>query len=342
MGVRTQAGVLCLAVGLASVAWGGEVIFKNGDRLTGEVTRLEGGKLRIKSAVAGEVTVDLKDVASFSTDEPVELRLADGSVLRQQVQRSETPGTIQTAPSAAGVAASTLSLDQVVAINEPKVETRWSGNVRAGALIARGNSDSEAFNLAGDAQRRTVDDRLTLSGQYLYARSRKSDGVKEATTDNWFAQVKYDYFISKRLYLYAVARFERDNIAELNLRALPGVGLGYQWLEGPRENFRTEAGLGLTYEDYEGEESEMYPNARFAYAYDRMLVDNVKFIHNLEYLPSLEDVGEYIINADAGLRVNLTARFFTDFKVEFKYNARPDTDVSRSDLRYILAVGWQF
>ncbi|MFN4241898.1 MAG: YdiY family protein [Tepidisphaerales bacterium] len=334
-------GVLAVLAAV-SAAWGGEVVFKNGDRLTGEVTRLEGGKLKIKSAVAGEVTVDLKDVASFSTDEPIEIKLADGSVVKQQVQRSETPGTIQTAPSAAGVAASTLSLDQVVAINEPKVETRWTGNIRAGALLSRGNTDSDAFNLAGDAQRRTADDRLSLSGQYLYARSRKSGGEKETTTDNWFAQVKYDYFVSKKLYFYAVARFERDNIADLNLRALPGVGIGYQWLEGPKQNFRTEAGVGLTYEDYRGEESETYPNARLAYAYDRVLVDNVRFIHNLEYLPSLEDFGEYIINTDAGIRVNLSARFFTDFKVELKYNARPEADVSRSDLRYILAVGWQF
>lgn len=335
---------LLAAVSTTAAALGGEVVFKNGDRLTGQVTRLDGGKLMIKSAVAGEITVNLSDVASFSTDEPIEIKLKDGSIVNQQVAKSETPGTIQTAPSASGVAASTLSLDELAAINEPKVDTRtkWTGNIRAGALIARGNSDTEAFNLAGDAERRSVDDRFTLSGQYLFARSRNSDGRKETTTDNWFVQAKYDYFITKKLYLYAVARFERDNVADLNLRAQPGVGVGYQWFEGPTANFRTEAGLGFTYEDYKREEAESFVNARLAYAYDRKLVENVRFIHNFEYFPSLEDLNEYIINTDAGIRVMLTANFFADFRVEWRYNSDPGDDASRSDLRYLLSAGWRF
>jgi len=342
--MRKFARVAALIAATFSVpAFAGEVVFKNGDRLTGEVTALGDGKLKIKSAVAGEITVNIADVSSFSTDAPIEIKLKDGSVVNQQVQKSETPGTVQTAASPSGVAASTLSLDQVATINEPKLVTKWTGNIRAGALVTRGNSDTDAFNLAGDLQRRSVDDRFTLTGEYLYGRERSnSTGEKSTSTDNWLIQAKYDYFVTKKLYVYGVARFERDNIADLQLRAQPGAGLGYQWLEGPKTNFRTEAGLGYTYEQYRDQDSETYINARLAYAYDRQLAENIKFIHNFEYLPSLEDVGKFNINTDAGIRVRFTQTFFTDARVEWRYNSEPGNDSSTSDLRYVLSAGWEF
>jgi len=39
------------------------VLFKNGDKLTGKIVDVAADKLKIKSAVAGEVTVDLNVVA---------------------------------------------------------------------------------------------------------------------------------------------------------------------------------------------------------------------------------------------------------------------------------------
>lgn len=344
MGKWVRAAALLAAVCSASVAYAGEVVFKNGDRLTGEVTQLGGGKLKIKSAIAGEIMVNLADVATFSTDAPVEIKLKDGSVLNQPVVKSETPGTIATTQSASGVAPSQLTLDQVATINEPKVPaTRWTGNIRAGALVTRGNSDTDAVNVAGEAVRRSVDDRFSLTGQYLYGRQRDDDtGEKSTSTDNWTFQGKYDYFVSKKLYVYGVAKFERDRIADLSLRAQPGVGVGYQWIESAKSNFSTEVGLGFTYEDYKNQDSNSYINARVAYHYDRVLRENVKFVHNVEYLPSLEDVGKFNINADAGIRVALTEKFFTEFKVEWKYNSEPAEDASDSDLRYILSVGWEF
>ena len=44
----------------------------------------------------------------------------------------------------------------------------------------------------------------------------------------------------------------------------------------------------------------------------------------------------------SGIRADLTESFFTEFKVEWKYDPTPADDASRSDLRYILGVGWNF
>ena len=48
-----------------------EILFLNGDRVTGKILSADGNKLTIKTETAGEITVDMSKVKTFSTDEPV-------------------------------------------------------------------------------------------------------------------------------------------------------------------------------------------------------------------------------------------------------------------------------
>src|SRR5207248_11666646 len=77
---------LVLAITLLSApAFADEVVFKNGDRLTGTIKSVDGGKLTIDTKVAGVVTVDMGDVQTFSTDTPVQMKLKDKTVMRDKV-----------------------------------------------------------------------------------------------------------------------------------------------------------------------------------------------------------------------------------------------------------------
>src|SRR5262245_5135145 len=67
-------------VGIASIFVAGgqavadEVIFLNGDRLTGTIIGSGHGKLVLKTEAADEVAIDLDKVKTFSTDGPVKIR----------------------------------------------------------------------------------------------------------------------------------------------------------------------------------------------------------------------------------------------------------------------------
>jgi hypothetical protein len=66
------------------------------------------------------------------------------------------------------------------------------------------------------------------------------------------------------------------------------------------------------------------------------------FIHNFEYLPDLEDVGRFVINADAGLHADISKKMFTEFKVQWTHNSRPAPGAVEDDLRYLASLGWHF
>jgi putative salt-induced outer membrane protein YdiY len=339
--VMSRVGLLCGALLAAVVlpAHADEVILNNGDHLSGTISTLVDGKLTIKTDLAGEIKIDLKNVRTFSTTHPVELHLQDGSVLKQTVHADEagkivTAGDNQLRPQP-------LSLTSLQTINPPP--TQWNGSITASALMARGNTDTDAFTLAANAVRRTEQDRITFAAGYYFSKEKNKDtGDSSTTADNWFFLGKYDYFLTKKLYVLALTRVERDRIADLNLRVSPSVGVGYQWFDKDDFHFSTEAGLGWVFEDYKNVGSDDHPTARLAYHIDKKLNDQVMLFHNLEYLPSLDNISDFNINADAGVRANLTSRMFSEAKVEWRFDATPAPGSQKNDVRYILGVGWQF
>src|SRR5258706_14680214 len=75
--LRLLACALTLSLVVAGPAAADEILFLNGDRLSGKIVSADGGKLTIKSETAGEVTVDLAKVKTFSTDEPIVIKTGD-------------------------------------------------------------------------------------------------------------------------------------------------------------------------------------------------------------------------------------------------------------------------
>lgn len=337
-----RAGVLFSALTCAALpALGDEVIFLNGDRLTGKVVNAADGKITIQSDVAGTVTVDLAKVKTFSTDQPVELHVGEKNVLSTKVEKGEADGTVR-ATGGDGVAAQAVALKDLRKINPPPV--KWTGTVTANATITRGNSNTDNVGISINAERRADKDRITLNAGYLYGRQEDpTTGDENTTTDNWFLFGKYDYFFSPKFYAFASSRIERDRIAFLDLRFTPAGGVGYQWVEREDFKFNTEAGLAWVYEDFSNTaESNDYFAARFAYHLDKRINDKVTAFHNLEYLPSVEDLDEFNVNADIGLRASLTAQMFTEFKFEWRYDSEPAPGAHENDLRYLIGVGWTF
>jgi putative salt-induced outer membrane protein YdiY len=331
------AAVTCFAICRGATA--DEVQFKNGDHLTGTIETLEAGKLTIKSAVAGKVTVKLSDVKTFSTDGPIELRLTDGTILHQKLN-ADADGQVSIGPGGA-VAPQSVPLTAIKFINPPF--EKWTGSIAAGGSLARGNTNTESLNASANLVRRGEKDRITVDAGYLWSREHVPGFAgKHETANDWFIAPKYDYFFTEKLYGYANARIERDLIADLSLLFTPGAGAGYQWVEQPNLHFNTEGGVSWLYRDFRNDGTNESIAARLAYHFDAKLSDKLSFIHNVEYYPGLDRIDNYFFDADAGVRATITDRMFTELKIQYKYNSEPAPGKEHSDTRLLLGVGWAF
>lgn len=317
-----------------------EVLFNNGDRLSGKVLSVDGSKMKLKTAVAGEIIVEMKDVKTFTTDEPIELRTTTREVITGPATAAAEPGAVSVKP-AGDAPPRDVKFDDVKYVN---FDQTWTGALVAGALFARGNTYADQANIAFDAVRRTLDDRFTLTGGYNFGRQREPDtGDKTTTVDNFFATGKYDYFLTEKFYLFGSIRYDHDRIADLKHRVIPGIGVGYLWFDEPDFKFDTEAGLAYVHEEFEDGDTNDVMSGRLAYHLKKNLWgEKVGLFHDLEYYPSLERLDDFLIITDAGIRTALTTKMFAEYKIEYRYDATPAEGLDHTDLRHVIGVGWKF
>lgn len=333
---------LCIVV-LSPNLYGDQITFKNGDRLTGKIANLADGKLVFKSDLAGQVTVDIKDIRTFASDSPVKVHLKDGTAFERKVAASEpdyfaieVSGTLQ---------AQQFRLADIALINPPpKPEPKWTGNISGGVSATRGNTTADGANGSISLVRRSEKDRIQVSADYANRRQEDPDtGISKTTEDWWRTKAKYDYFFSKKMYGYMDSRYEKDSIALLDRRVLIGGGGGYQWIESDKMKFSTEIGLASLYEKFDNQpNSNNELSAQVGYNFTRSLTETVKFIHDLTYYPSTDKFTDYYLTSTAELRANLTQHMFMNFKVIFGYDATPAPGQGSTDVKYLFGVGWDF
>ncbi|HKZ04649.1 MAG TPA: DUF481 domain-containing protein [Methylomirabilota bacterium] len=317
-----------------------EVLLLNGDRLTGKIVSATGGKLVLKTEAAGEITIDMSKVKTFSTDEPITVKVGE----QTQVSSKVTPGPDRQvqAQIAPGTAPQPVSIADITAINP--APPAWHGSLALTGLFTSGNSETQQIGFTAALSKRWETERLTFLAGYTYGRQEDPDtGDKTTTTDYGFASAKFDHFFTKKFYGYALAKVEHDGVAELEIRFSPSVGVGYQWFEGPTFNFSTEVGLAYVYEKYEHQDSEDFLGPRLAYAIDWTPIPVLKLYHTFEYIPAFDDfTGNYLITIVAGAKVRITTAFFADARFEWVHDSTPAPGREKSDTRFLIGVGWDF
>ncbi|MHC4329069.1 MAG: DUF481 domain-containing protein [Planctomycetota bacterium] len=339
MRCRSLIGLVCLML-LAQSSRADELLFKNGDRLTGKIAHLVDGKLVFKSDIAGEVTVKLSDIRTLGSDDPIEVNLKDNTGFKQKILSAEA-GRFGVEGSDA-LKAQEFAVDDIVSINPPI--PKWTGNISAGITSTHGNTKTEMISANFALSKRTKNDRTQLTADYAKG-DQEDPGTGQTVTieDWWRAKGKYDYFFSKKKYAYVDGRYEKDAVAELDRRVIIGGGGGYQWIESENTKFSTELGLASLYEKFDNQtDSNSKLSAQIGYNFNKKLTEKIKLTHDLTYYPSIDKFSDYFLTSTAGVRADLSARIFANFKTIFNYDETPAIGAHKTDVKYFVGLGYNF
>ncbi|PLX45335.1 MAG: hypothetical protein C0611_13255 [Desulfobacteraceae bacterium] len=178
-----------------------EVRLKNGDKLTGQIIRMQDDKLILKTTYAGEITITWQEVAGIRADGSVKIVLKDETTLEGTTEAVDDgkmkldTDTLETPPS--------FSLADVRAINPETVKTvKITARANASVTSERGNTNSDNFYFDGEFGARTKKNRYKIGGELA---NEKADGI--TTSQNWLAYGNYSHFLNKKWYLYADTLF---------------------------------------------------------------------------------------------------------------------------------------
>ena len=342
MWYRILIALVCLTL-FAQSGQADELVLKNGDRLTGKIVHLVDGKLVFKSDVAGEVTVELSNIQTFSSDNPVTINLKDETGFTQKISSAEA-GKFAIEGSES-MKAQQFAVADIVSINPPiKPIPKWTGDISVGITSTHGNTKTEMISANANFTKRTEKDRTTVSTDYAKGTQQDPDTGEDVTIEDWWrAKGKYDYFFSKKMYGYLDGRYEKDAVAELDRRMIIGLGAGYQWIESDDMNFSSEFGLASLYEKFSNQsDSNSEITLQLGYNFDKKLRKNIKFVHDMTYYPSIDKVSDYYLTTTAGLRADFTETFFLTLKAILNYDSTPAIGSGNTDVKYFLGLGYRF
>jgi hypothetical protein len=274
-----------------------EVRLKNGDRLTGQVVRMEAGKLLLKTVYAVDISIVWQEVVSVMTDGSVKIVLKDETAL-EGIPLATEDGEMKLDTVKLEAPAS-FSLADVTAINPlPVKPLKINTRVNASVTNERGNTKSDNYNFDGEFVARTEKNRYKIGGELS---KEESDGT--TTSQNWLSYGNYSHFLSKKWYLYADTLFENDEFKDLDLRSTLGAGAGYQVFETPLLNLSISAGLAKVDENFDVAEDNDYSAGQWSVNYDQYFFKKfVQLFHANNGFVSLEDSDDRFLRTGTGLR----------------------------------------
>ncbi len=327
----------------AQFGYADEIQFKNGNRLTGKIVSLTDGKLLFKSDIAGDVKIELSNIQTLSSDEPVEVTLKDNTSFRQRLLSA--PNGRFSIPGDIAISAQEFAVSDIVSINPPpKPLPKWAGDLSLGITSMHGNTTMNSVTGSANLNKRTEIDRITVSADYAKSTQKNKDTGEKETIENWWrTKEKYDYFFSKKMYGFGELRYEKDSIANLDRRVVVSLGGGYQWIETKKTNFATEVGLASLYEKFDNQtESNSEITIQLGYTFETKLRDNITFRNNLAYYPAIKKISDYYLTTTAELRADLANNFFANFKTIFNFDSTPAIGSHKTDVKYFFGLGYSF
>jgi putative salt-induced outer membrane protein YdiY len=317
---------------------------KNGDRITGSILKSDGKILIVKTESAGDVSIALAAVRSFTSDTPVYVLTSDGRTFNGKVVASESALEVTTKEGTTTVSLAEVQSMYDEATYQKEVEQYinpgwadlWSGFADVGLSLARGNSDTTNLAVGANAVRITKRDKTSLYFASLYA---TNDTIGESvTTANLLrGGGRYEYNVTDRFFTFAFSDLEHDELQQLDLRWVLGGGAGWYLVKNDRSQFQIFGGASYNRESFADDitrnSGEVLAGEEFTYKFN----DRVSLFERFVIFPNLSETGEFRLNFDAGLQTKINDRFGWQLTFSDRYLSNPVPGFDENDI--ILTTG---
>jgi hypothetical protein len=315
------------------------VTLANGDRITGEVKRLERGRLEFKTDDAGTLYLEWDKLSSLVAQRLVEVLTSDGRRFL---------GTLGRAADRS-IAVLTLEGDVPLLMSDVTLITpigtnfwrRLDGSIDTGFSYTRSSGVSQ-LNVNSDTVYRRLASRARLTAS-LAQTSTKDD--ESGQDDRAYAELSYLQYPWQRWFILTAGRFETNESVGLKLRSQIGAAAGPRLVNSNRAQLVVGGGLafnreqGVNVEPTENLEAFFTLGTSF-YTYDRPKT-NVDV--NLQYYPSLSNAGRQRVQLDAGVKREFWKDVFVAIDLYTTYDNRPpNPTANNNDVGVVLSIGWSY
>lgn len=322
------------------------IVLENGDRITGEIKKLERGKLRLKTDWMGTLEIEWKRIEKVESEYFYEVELSSGAKYFGSLETSEEEGRKIGVTSAYA----TNEFRHISIVNITPIEKRFLDrinlSVEAGYNHTRANRSSE-FNLGSSASYRV--EKYLLSADYssLYKTqsTEQEEGVSQTqTTRRNELSIDFLRYLKRRWFVVALSDLLQSDELSLDLRTMFGGGAGRSLLHTNRMIFSLFGGAVMNREQYVDEPIKTSGEGLIGLRFQTFKFDNPEMdvTTGFNTIPSLTDWGRVRLDFDAQVRIEIVKDLYFNVTLFDNYDSRPPEGKEKNDFGIKTGVGWTF
>lgn len=311
---------------MADTVW-----LNNGDRMSGEIILLDGGKLALKTKYAGQVLINWSDIETLSAEQPLLIRRQGlDSTHSERIAAAGkgmvriTNGSTETVPLA--------SVTRLVPARDLLKDFTWEGNLDAKLNLERKDDNSDEFRIKGDTRIEQGRWRQVMNGEY--ERETTNDRL---TDDNWHVEYDIDRFFNEHWFWRLGGEQEIDHLEFVEKQQIIGTGPGYRFWDDSLGRFDLIGQVNQVKFDYPGGDLS-FRTFSMAWDYKRLLWGTrLELYTNAEIqFPEISEI-DYVIDSEFGLRYRLNS--WARVSILYELDRIEAQGANNSDENFLIGVG---
>ena len=315
------------------------VTLANGDRITGEVARLDRGILQFKTDDAGTLYLEWDKLVSLITTRLVEVTTTDGRTFLGSLGQTATRRSIAVASQGA---TAQLAMQDVTEINTigRSFWRKLDGSFDVGFSYTRSSGIAQ-LNLNTETRYRKPRSQTRLTASFTQTEQRDED----ERDDRGALDASYVRYPWPRWFIAGVGRFETNESLGLELRSQIGAAIGPRVINTNRAELTL--GAGIAFNEEQGVDVESTQNLEALlivqtsyFTYDR---PKTNLDLTMQYYPSLSDPGRERLQLDGAAKREFFKDLFLSVSVFYTLDTRPpNPDADTYDVGVLWSIGWTY
>lgn len=332
----TAALLAALAVSFWAAGAAADVLhLTSGDRLSGEIDSIGGGKVILKTDFAGTIAVKLESVQTMESEKIFEIRTADGTKTKGQFAVTSDAQQFQAEDGElADLDLASVKSAGVNKLGLKDLGSDWTNRFDAGISASSGNTETSSQNYLFESllKRTRSDHHLTFTYD-----TQEDDDVK--TKEKLLAGYRYRRFFGERWYGLGNIGYQQDKFSGVDSRWTLGAGGGYQFWDDSTGALSTDLGLNYVIEELDGVKDEN-PALRWGVDWNRhIMAKKAELFYNHSVLFIFADEENTVYNGSTGVRFKLNDMLTANLRVDLAHQTEPPPDRKKTDLVYVIGIG---
>ena len=224
-----------------------------------------------------------------------------------------------------------------VQADEAADASRFSNELEAGVVLSTGNSNIRAFNLKQANAYEWAGNTLKFDGRYLGSSNSGTENARFLTLG-----VRYERALSDRFRLFAAETYQSDIFAGYNRRFNTDLGVKYLIVKDTETDWFVEAGYRHIAEELTTGTNNNRSNARLYTEAMHKLQKNISVKLWVEYIQSVENTQDLLLNSEISASVLLTEVFSLKLGYLLRFNNNPLVPKQRADTTFTTALVAKF